>query len=420
MIKLFFTVLFVSVFAMVSLVGVRVYKFAVSTSPATETDVTVPSGSSLRQVTETLATNKVITDAYLFELWARLRGDANRIRAGRYHFAPSQSPDQVLQTLVKGQLPELSLTVPEGWTLAQIESLLLEKLGAEKLGGDIKNLDALLHNPQWLARHGIDSTSAEGYLFPETYAYDESMTGEKIVEMMIDTFHRRIDPLWKNVTSPTLPTLREVITLASIVEREAKRPEERPLIAGVYLNRLRLGMPLQADPTTIYGIPNFNGNLTRDDLKANQPYNTYVKTGLTPTPICNPGLASIKAVLAPAATDALYFVARGDGSHEFSKTLTEQNQAVEKYQIAPAQQSGAVTAPVPAASVPAAAPAVSVTPPAAPTPVPAMPLPSSPPATPTEVPPPQQPLAPIAAPPPASTPPTPHQVTSDKDIHTED
>lgn len=333
------------------MIGYRVLQFWGTRSPDHEVELTIPQGASFRQIAFLLSEQKLIRDPYLFEIWARIYGATHRVHAGQYRFPAAEDPHAILKILMQGQVHQSSLTIPEGWTMAQVATLL-----GEKTGESSESLLAILKDPTWLREQAISGASAEGYLFPETYAYDAGASGQEIVKRMIAVFHERVDPLWKSIASHPLGSLGDVLVLASIVEREARLNDERPIIAAVYLNRLQLGMPLQADPTVIYGIDDFDGNLRRKDLKTDQPYNTYTRPGLPPTPIANPGLASIRAVLYPADVPYLYFVAKGDGSHAFSERLNEHNSAVHEYQIAPAQAEKRPAAVIPAPNPPQALP----------------------------------------------------------------
>lgn len=351
--RIFFLSVFLCFALIVGMIGYRVLQFWGTRSPDHEVELSIPQGASFRQIAFLLSEQKLIRDPYLFEIWARIYGATRRVHAGQYRFPAAEDPHAILKILMQGQVHQSSLTIPEGWTMAQVATLL-----AEKTGESSESLLATLKDPTWLREQSISGASAEGYLFPETYAYDAGTSGQEILKRMIATFHERIDPLWKSIASHPLGSLGDVLVLASIVEREARLNDERPIIAAVYLNRLRLGMPLQADPTVIYGIDGFDGNLRRKDLRTDQPYNTYTRPGLPPTPIANPGLASIKAVLYPAQVPYLYFVAKGDGSHAFSERLNEHNDAVHDYQIAPAQaekQAAAIVSP-PSAESPKTAP----------------------------------------------------------------
>jgi UPF0755 protein len=219
-----------------------------------------------------------------------------------------------------------SITIPEGYSLKQIADLLEES-------GLIKGDEFLskTEDPDTTVRYALKSPTLEGYLYPDTYHFAKGQSASVLIDLMVSRFRQVTTPFMERVRFVGL-TLHEVITLASIVEKETGRPEERPVIASVFLNRLMKGMRLESDPTVIYGIRDFNGNLTREHLSKSTPYNTYRISGLPPGPIANPGLESIKAVLYPAGTDYLFFVSRNDGTHHFSRTYQEHQTAVEMYQ----------------------------------------------------------------------------------------
>jgi len=261
-------------------------------------------------------------------LAARLAGLERRLRPGDYRIAPGQSLPELVRSLGEGRGRSATVTIPEGWRLEQVA----ERLAA----AGVCDRDAFLsraRDPKLLAALAIPGPSAEGFLFPETYSFTLPTDPAEAIRAM----HRQFARVWAEVvaTAPPSPLAPlQVVTLASIVERETAAPAERPLVAAVFLNRLRLGMPLQADPTVIYGIDGFDGDLKRRDLAAANPYNTYVVRGLPPGPIAAPGRASLAAVLDPARVDYLYFVARNDGTHQFSRTLVEHNRAVQRFQLA--------------------------------------------------------------------------------------
>jgi UPF0755 protein len=232
----------------------------------------------------------------------------------------------ILKDLTRGAIITHPVTIPEGFTKEQIAELLAGKDLANK-----HEFLSLTDDPEVLKKYGVKGTGLEGYLYPDTYQFGRGLSAKSIIDVMIKRFREVTGPLKVRV-SETGMTIKEVIILASIVEKETGRPEERSLIASVFLNRLKRRMRLESDPTVIYGIKNFNGNLTRKDLSKPTPYNTYVIRGLPPGPIANPGLEAIKAVLYPVQADYLYFVSKNDGSHYFSKTLSEHNKAVKRYQ----------------------------------------------------------------------------------------
>jgi UPF0755 protein len=286
----------------------------------------VKEGSSLKEVAGDLETRGLITNKTLFVLWTRVKGYSKDLRAGEYSLSPAMAPAQLLETLRRGLVILHPVTIPEGFTRDQIADALAAKDLADK-----KRFLQLTQDRALLRQYGISGPTFEGYLFPDTYHFSRGTPALAILDTMVKRFKQVVSPLMDK-TQGTGMKFEEVVILASIVEKETGRPEERPLIASVFLNRLRLGMRLESDPTVIYGIENFDGDLKKKDLADKTPYNTYVIHGLTPGPIANPGLESIKAVMDPARTDYLYFVSRNDGSHHFSKTLAEHNRAVEMYQ----------------------------------------------------------------------------------------
>lgn len=290
--------------------------------------VRIAAGSDLRQIARTLGDAGAVSSPGAFVLAARLAGLERRLRPGDYRIAPGQSLPALVRSLGEGRGRSASVTIPEGWRLEQIA----ERLAAAGVCGRDAFL-ARARDPRLLAALAIPGPSAEGFLFPETYAFALPSDPAEVIRAM----HRQFAKVWAETAaqappSPLAPL--QAVTLASIVERETAAPAERPLVAAVFINRLRLGMPLQSDPTVIYGIDGFDGDLKRRDLAAANPYNTYVVRGLPPGPIAAPGRASLAAVLDPARVDYLYFVARNDGTHQFSRTLVEHNRAVQRFQLA--------------------------------------------------------------------------------------
>lgn len=298
--------------------------------PASETGedlvVTVKNGMSLREISSHLSEKGLIRSKFAFMALARLKGHDRRIKSGEYLLNPSMPPARIMEVLTKGAVITHPVTIPEGFSIRQIAKVLSENGFAPEeefisyaLGDDIP------------LRYGIDAPGIEGYLYPDTYYFARGQSVSSIVDVMIKRFKQITAPLEGNIR-PCGMTLNEVITLASIIEKETGRAEERPLIASVFLNRLKKKMRLESDPTVIYGIENFSGNLKKKDLSSSTPYNTYTIKGLPPGPIASPGEESIMAVLFPDKTDFLYFVSKNDGSHYFSKTLAEHNRAVYIYQ----------------------------------------------------------------------------------------
>lgn len=304
------------------------YRYAPAGTGSGKAAVRILPGSDLRQIARALHQAGVIARPELFVWAARFRGLERRLQAGDYQLEPGWSLPTLLDALLAGKGRSLMITIPEGWRLDQIADRLHE--------ARIVDRDAFLaaaRRPALLRELGIPGPTAEGFLFPDTYPFPATASAEEVIGMM----HRQFRNVWRELeqegSTGTLSPL-EVVTLASLVEKETAAPEERPVVAGVFLNRLRRGWLLQSDPTVIYGVENFNGNITRRDLTAPTPYNTYVVRGLPPGPIASPGKEALRAVLHPAPVDFLYFVARKDGTHEFTRTLVEHNRAVQRYQLA--------------------------------------------------------------------------------------
>lgn len=285
--------------------------------------VDIGSGWHLKKIALTLEQGGVISSAFWFALLARAP-DRGFIKAGEYHFAVGDTPLVVLQRLYEGRVVFRRLVVPEGFNLREIAALMktqgwpraMQQFSAP---GVVKSLP-------------IASPSLEGWLFPETYFYQKGATIQSMVARMVARSVKVLDEEWGKRPATTTLSRYEVLILASVIEKETGRAEERGRISGVFHNRLRLAMKLQSDPTVVYGIANFNGNITLKHLHTPTPYNTYTIVGLPPTPICSPGRAAIHAALFPEKTASLYFVARGDGAHVFSQTYAEHDANVGRYQ----------------------------------------------------------------------------------------
>ena len=288
--------------------------------------VLVREGMSLREVARKLEDIGVIKDRTLFMLWARLMGYSRQIKAGEYRLSSRMAPLNIIEILTRGIIITHPVTVPEGFSIEQIGDLLAKKGLVNK-----QRFFSLARDPGVLKKFDISGPSLEGYLYPDTYQFGRGLSADSIIETMVTRFKEVIEEYELDIDESGM-TLGQVVTLASIVEKETGKAEERPLIASVFLNRLKKRMRLESDPTVIYGIKDFTGNLTREHLNDPTPYNTYVIRGLPPGPIASPGLDSIKAVLYPADTDYLYFVSKNDGSHHFSRSLKEHNRAVMTYQ----------------------------------------------------------------------------------------
>jgi UPF0755 protein len=288
--------------------------------------ITIREGMSLKEVAGALKGNGIITNKDLFMLWTRLLGNSRKIKAGEYLLNSGMAPVRIIEILTRGIIITYPVTVPEGFSIEQIGDILAANGLADK-----KLFVSLAHEPGVIKKYGISGPSLEGFLYPDTYQFGKGLPPSLIIDVMVKRFWEIIGPYMDRIKGLEM-TVEEVVTLASIVEKEAGTAEEMPLIASVFLNRLRNGMRMESDPTVIYGMNDFTGNLTRKDLLESTPYNTYVIRGLPPGPISNPGLASIKAVLYPAETDYLYFVSKNDGTHYFSSSIEEHNRAVWKYQ----------------------------------------------------------------------------------------
>ena len=289
--------------------------------------VTIPPRSSFRAVTDSLAAHGLVGSRPWFRLLAKLRGVDRSVKAGVYDLPAGAGAWALLTQLHAGHIATVRFTVPEGLTLLDLGAL-----AEERLGIPAESLQVEAHDTARLAALGVRAPSLEGYLLPDTYALPLPVTAASLVQAMTAAFGRQWKPAWNARLDSLGMTRNQLLTLASIVEGEARRDEERPVIAGVYSNRLRLGMPLQADPTVQYAIQLATGKrkprLWFKDLEIDSPYNTYQVPGLPPGPVNSPGLKSIEAALYPAEVPWLYFVANGDGTHRFSRTLAEHNRAI--------------------------------------------------------------------------------------------
>ncbi len=298
-----------------------------ASSEPTEKVVVVPVGMPLSSLSELLQKQGVVRSAEKFLWLVRLKGSARQIKAGEYQLSTGLSPGELLDKLVRGEVLLRQITFPEGYTLQQMAEL----LDARGLAS-ADRLIAIANNPAFI--HGLDipASSLEGYLFPDTYRFARGLPEESILRTIVARFNQHFGPEQQEQSRQLGFTRHQVVILASVVEKETAAAEERPLIAGVFLNRLKRQIRLQSDPTVIYGLKNFDGNLTKAHLKTDTPYNTYTRRGLPAGPICNPGAASIQAVLNPTPTSYLYFVAKKDGTHHFSSSLAEHNAAVLRHQ----------------------------------------------------------------------------------------
>ena len=297
-------------------------------------EVKVEKGDHMRTVIHRLAEQNALTSPLMFRLLATLRGDADRIKAGLYVFNGWVSTNQVLDGMISGRSQLVRFTIPEGRNLAEVA----DKLNEDGVGNGATFL-ALTHNPEFIQTlalpQGFPTHTLEGTILPDTYYFFPGVSEAERITHMVTAFKKRAWPLLVAQASQVKLSPYQALVLASVIEKETGQAAERPIISGVFHNRLHIRMPLASDPTVIYGIPNYNGNISRKDLKTPTPYNTYVIKGLPPTPITNPGLAAIQAALNPASVTYLFFVGKGDGTHYFSSDYKTHEKAVIKYQIEP-------------------------------------------------------------------------------------
>ena len=290
-------------------------------------EATVPPGSSARGIAERWVRAGVDVDPMLLWTWFRASGQAARMRAGSYGIERGATPRQLLDKMVRGDELLESLTLVEGWTFRQVREALAR-------AAHLQPTSSAMDEAALMRAIGAPGQPAEGRFFPDTYRYARGTPDLVVLQRAHQAMRTQLESIWVE-RAPDLPlkSADEALTLASIVEKETGQADERGLIAGVFVNRLRIGMPLQTDPTVIYGLGEaFDGNLRRRDLRQDTPWNTYTRRGLPPTPIAMPGLASLRAAVRPQPTRALYFVARGDGTSAFSETLEAHNRAVNQYQ----------------------------------------------------------------------------------------
>jgi UPF0755 protein len=284
-------------------------------------------GSGLKEVAAQLQRQGVIGHAFAFSMLGRLTGQAGQIKAGGYLFEAPASPWELLRKLTQGETLLGRITIIEGWTFRQMREAMARHPG-------LRQETQGMSDQELLAALGIDAAHPEGLFFPDTYYFDLGSSDKALLLRAHHKMQQVLQAAWQ-ARAPGLPYASpyEVLIMASIIEKETGAPEERTRIAAVFLNRLRLGMRLQTDPTVIYGLgERFDGNLRKVDLLADTPYNTYTRAGLPPTPIALPGEASIRAAIDPETSRALYFVSKGDGRHHFSDSLDEHNRAVARYQ----------------------------------------------------------------------------------------
>jgi UPF0755 protein len=285
-------------------------------------------GQSFKKTAADLGRKGLIAHPLKFGLLSRISGLDKQVKSGEFILTSKMTPLEVLQKLASSKVRLYRLTIPEGMTVVQVAQI-VEKSG---LAGPNDFLTAL-QNKQLIQNLNIDAPALEGYLFPDTYHFPKGVSSPEIIAAMVSRFQKVFTPEWKKRAQELGFSIHETVTLASIIEKETGAAIERPLISSVFHNRLKRGMRLETDPTVIYGLKDFNGNLTRKHLRTPTPYNTYIIKGLPPGPICSPGAKALEAALYPADTEFLFFVSKKDTTHAFSKTLKEHNRAVRKYQL---------------------------------------------------------------------------------------
>ena len=330
--KTFKFVMWIAAIVLAGTAGMGVWFYHYATTPVGETDapvsVWIQPGEGFFQAMDTLQEAGLVRHREKFRWLAYLKGYETRIRAGEYALSASLSPIDILETLVRGDTVLHKVVIPEGATIRQIGEIVEKAALVAKQAFVETALSRRLAD-----EFGIEGDTLEGYLFPETYHFPKGVTPEKMIQKMVDQFQSVFGLEWIDRAKDLGFSVHEVVTLASIVEKETASPAERPLIAAVFLNRLKKKMRLESDPTVIYGMAHFDGNITRKDLGTVTPYNTYRIKGLPPGPISNPGKASLQAVLYPTEVPYLYFVSKNDGTHHFSSSFSEHNRMVRKYQM---------------------------------------------------------------------------------------
>ncbi len=285
-------------------------------------------GQSLSAIAANLERQGLITRKSYFELLARFKKADKKLQAGEYLLSASQTPQQLLTTLLSGKVKLYRITIPEGYNLVETAQA-FESAGFCKTSAFLQ----LCYDRKFISTLGIKAISLEGYLFPDTYFFPKKTDCRTIISAMTGMFKQVFTSTWKKRSKELRLSVHEVVTLASIIEKETGDAKERPLISSVFHNRLKKKMRLESDPTVIYGIKNFDGNIKRKHLRMVTPYNTYQIRGLPVGPIANPGAKAIEAALFPEKSDYLFFVSKKDTTHYFSKTFTEHNRAVRKYQL---------------------------------------------------------------------------------------
>jgi UPF0755 protein len=296
--------------------------------PQQPTIFLIKSGSNIKSIAQDLSMQKIINDPWLFILLAKLKGVETRVRAGEYEIKVEMTPEELLEKFIQGSAIQYSFTVIEGWSFRQMLAAIADDPVIEYTLGDKTDEEIM-------SLLGYPGQHPEGLFFPDTYRFPKGTSDVDFLRRAYQVMQKHLTREWNQRESGLpLQSSYDALILASIIEKETGAGFERPLISGVFIQRLKKNMRLQTDPTIIYGLgENFDGDIRFRDLKKDTPYNTYLHAGLTPTPIALPGLEAIRAALHPAKTEALYFVSKGDGTHRFSATLEEHNAAVKRYQL---------------------------------------------------------------------------------------
>jgi UPF0755 protein len=296
---------------------------ACSSSSGPGVQLTIRKGSPFREAAESLSAHGLVRSTRMFSIYAKLRRRDRSLRWGTYVLRPGMSWEQLLDALRNGRGVVHAVTIPEGFSISEIEPLLADSLGLTQ-----DSLYAAVRDTALLHRLDIPTPTLEGYLFPDTYTFPDKISARDAVRMMVDEFEKAWKPEWTEQAHAMKLTRHDIVTLASIVEREVRKDEERPVVAAVYLNRLKIGMPLMADPTVTYALGKKPGRVLLRDLRVKSPYNTYLRAGLPPGPIASPGAASMRASVNPAKVPYKFFVAAPDGHHEFRRTYAEHLEAI--------------------------------------------------------------------------------------------
>ncbi len=295
---------------------------------APEKTITLLPGQGLKTIAGRLEKEEIISNRLYFSLFAKLKKAGKKLQAGEYLLSASKSPEEILDILVKGRVKLYRITLPEGLTIREVGALVEKENFCSR-----EQFTALCRHPLLMAKLGISAPSLEGYLFPDTYFFPKQTACEDIIAAMTGRFNTVFTENRKQRALELGFSVHEILTLASIIEKETGEASERPLISSVFHNRLKKNMRLESDPTVIYGLENFDGNIRKIHLQTHTPYNTYQITGLPPGPIANPGALSLEAALYPATTPYLFFVSKNDSTHYFSESFEEHKKAVIKYQL---------------------------------------------------------------------------------------